>query len=362
MSAVITLYTGQPGNGKTLRVVQQLEELQKAGRLLYVHGIKELQIPHQVLDDPEKWYEVPEGAIVVIDEAQKIFPPRGSSQKAGLKVTEFETLRHRGLEAILITQNPALIDIEIRKLVGKHFHIERLFGSHYATIYEWPRCGTPENQRDRKQAQKDLWKFPARVYSLYKSAEIHTIQRQIPKVAKQFAFYFVFALLIIPAVLYYLYSGNGPDLGAVDKPTGNRVESAAPVASVSALATTQAQDYAMARIPRIDGLPQTAPAYDELTRPKRYPRPAACIAATDRCTCYSQDGTRLPIVPTSVCRSIVADGYFDDAQPERPTAVATAAPSAQPTSSTLAAAPAVVASAAPTASVATTARNPALWW
>lgn len=363
MSAVITLYTGQPGNGKTLKVVAELEKLAQAGRLLYVHGIRELKIPHQPLDDPEKWYEVPDGAVVVIDECQKIFPPRSPGQRVPQKVSEFETLRHRGLEAIVITQNASLIDIELRKLVGHHIHVERFGGFEFAQVFEWPRCGTIENKRDRKDAQKDWWWFPARLYSLYKSAELHTIQRKMPKVAKYAIASFLFLALALPLSISYLRSGTVPDLGKNHSSTVQRSESA-PTLAYSAVPAPVAQplDYAESRIPRIDGLPQTAPAYDELTRPKRYPRPAACIAATDRCNCYSQDGTRLPMVPTSVCRNIVADGYFDDAQPDRPAVVASATPAAAVPLTSPVPQTAALPAPAVTATAPSSTRNPALWW
>lgn len=63
--------------------------------------------------------------------------------------------------------------------------------------------------------------------------------------------------------------------------------------------------------PRIPGLPQTAPRYDEVTRPTIAPVPAACVSMGSRCDCFTQQGTKLQ-TPMDMCKSIVAGGFFMD--------------------------------------------------
>ena len=67
---------------------------------------------------------------------------------------------------------------------------------------------------------------------------------------------------------------------------------------------------------RWQGLPHTAPRYDDLTKPTRVPYPAACITNTSRgCLCYSQDGSRM-YLPESTCSRIVYEGIFLDFEPD----------------------------------------------
>src|SRR5690606_1076067 len=59
-------------------------------------------------------------------------------------------------------------------------------------------------------------------------------------------------------------------------------------------------------------------------KPVVAPYPAACIAAKDRCECFTQQGTRLPSTSADVCQQIVAKGYFVDwalPEPKAPAAV-----------------------------------------
>ena len=47
-------------------------------------------------------------------------------------------------------------------------------------------------------------------------------------------------------------------------------------------------DPTVAYVPRIEAMPETAPAYDELRKPQDFPRPQ-CMASKKRgCQCFSQ--------------------------------------------------------------------------
>ncbi|WP_298079079.1 hypothetical protein [uncultured Cardiobacterium sp.] len=58
-------------------------------------------------------------------------------------------------------------------------------------------------------------------------------------------------------------------------------------------------------------MPETAPAYDELRKPKDFPR-AQCMNSKKRgCRCYTQQGSLMRDYPREVCLARVRDGYFD---------------------------------------------------
>jgi len=167
---VITLLTGAPGAGKTALLVEWLRTLY-ADRPIFVHGLNGLTLPH-VPVDAAKWHtELPDGAILVVDEAQQVWRPRGPGHAPSAAVQEMETHRHRDIDIFLTTQKPNLIDSNIRGLVGRHVHI-RDTGWLGRYIYEWPECS--ENLAWKTCVIKRKFKLPAKAFSLYKSATGHT--------------------------------------------------------------------------------------------------------------------------------------------------------------------------------------------
>jgi len=133
---MINLVTGLPGSGKTLWTLGTVNDLAiKGNRQVYYHGIPDLILPWQLMDSPEDWINLPPKSIIVIDECQSTFRPRAASVKPPPHVAEFETHRHKGLDFFLLTQHPMLLDGNIRRLAGKHFHVIRFYGFQKSTIH-----------------------------------------------------------------------------------------------------------------------------------------------------------------------------------------------------------------------------------
>ncbi|SCZ52948.1 zonular occludens toxin domain-containing protein [Thiohalomonas denitrificans] len=177
----IWLTTGLPGHGKTLRTIVDVEERRiKEGRPVYYHGIPELKLDWHELADPFQWHLLPDGAIIVIDEAQQTFPVRPSGARVPEHVSPFETHRHRGHDVVLVTQHPHLIDAHVRKLVERHQHVMRPFGHSYAVVYEWQVCVDPQRRGVEKDALKSRWKYPKDAFGAYKSASVHTVRKRLP--------------------------------------------------------------------------------------------------------------------------------------------------------------------------------------
>lgn len=210
---MINLITGTPGSGKTSYALQfLLEQLKGSKRKIYVHGIPELKIPHEQVYcssktcdicqpilaefdiDPslmaENWHlYAPEGAVYFFDEVQNIYRPRASSAKVPDSVASFEVHRHKGLDFFLITQNPKLLDTNIRSLVSRHIHLKPTWVGRFQ--YEWPEC--KDSVQSTTDAIKSTYKLDKNTFSLYKSASIHTKQkRKIPTIL-----YFLIVMLII---------------------------------------------------------------------------------------------------------------------------------------------------------------------
>lgn len=301
---MITLITGLPGNGKTLYAIQYVRELAaKEGREVQYSGIADLKLPWAEVE-PERWFEAPPKTIIVIDEVQRVMRPRANGTKVPEFVEKLETHRHLGVDLVLITQHPTLLDANVRRLVGRHFHVVRKWGTNSATVHEW--ASTKDNcDKQRADSIKHAWKYPKDVFDLYKSAEAHTHRRRIPaKVLVFFSLPFVIAALIWFAWTRYLDPSRYDKKSAAPGATGQVASSG----SAAASALTPAA-YVAQFTPRVQGLGHTAPAYDELTKVSHVPYPAACLSSGQRCKCYTQQGTALD-TSEALCRGIVAGGFF----------------------------------------------------
>jgi hypothetical protein len=321
---MLNLITGLPGAGKTLYFLSKVLP-QYRGRDVYCYGIPALDHDHfgtRDLEKPEEWYDLSEGAVIVIDEAQKIFPVRSAGSKVPRKCAEFETHRHKGFDVVLLTQDGTTLDVHVRKLAGKHLHVHRLFGGHSANIYEYGNFeGKPTNGNVRKQALGiRSWRYDKTIFDHYKSADLHTVKRKIP-----------FKLLVIPVLLALAIVAGYFAVTTVKKLFSNEVfaggtEAALVEGSTSEAVTAQTllSDYVTLHTPVIEGMPWTAPVYQNAMRVVAGPKPH-CILHEDTsggdwkqlCTCYTQQMTRMTDVEHSVCKHLAVNGWFDASKDDR---------------------------------------------
>lgn len=337
---MLYLFTGVPGSGKTLNVVSMLAKRPDLkNRPLFIDGIPDLQIPHEQIPEGEsiqtwpKW--APTGAIIVVDECQRIFRPRPSGSKVPDYVSELETHRHRGLDFFFITQHPRLIDANLRSLIEHHTHVSKTELGVRRKL-EWSTGGAknPESRADVRDALKSVYKLDKSVYGLYKSAEEHT---KI-KTGRSKVFYLIpVILLMIIGGLWGFYEFWGDFKKTIPTPTA-RQEVAAPAAGPGTGGTVGAQaqngthgtgqypetqptpepqqqrphltedDYK----PAIDGQPHTAPIYDEFNKAvKTMPYPVACVKNANRCTCYTDQGTPIKGFSKTQCLEFVENGIYN---------------------------------------------------
>ncbi len=327
IGAGLTLVTGPTGGGKSALVVSWLRQV--TDRPIFVMGIPDLQIEHQPTPPVAEWTELrrsdedpdlylpyftfPAGAIVVIDEAQRVFRPRSAASKVPPEVAAFETRRHTGADFVLITQAPHLLDSNVRRLVTRHVHIHDTFMGRYKL--EWVGIGDPEQKSSREIAVREKYSPPREVFGLYKSAELHTqIKRKTP--ISLYAVALCVPLLI--GLSYYAYNRIAARTNVAPSPAANKSNPTPSAASHGAPASTgQAlqpilppDQYINQHQPRIEGLAHSAPVYDAVTQPVEAPIPAACLETkSNGCRCYTQRGT--PYLTTEViCKQVVAGGYF----------------------------------------------------
>jgi zona occludens toxin len=297
---MIEVITGLPGHGKTLYAI---ERYRKSKRQVYYHGIKDLRLPW-IEWDPKRWTELPTGALFVIDEAQFVFPLRGKGEPDKW-IADLAVHRHKGIDIVLITQNPMLIDSFVRRLVDHHLHVVRKFGTKFATIHEYTTGVREEVAKSRGDSIKHEWRYPSDVFALYKSAELHTAKARIP----MRVFGLVAMVIALPAGAAYWWMQRGT-LEPVAPITAAGTGFSPPAAVIGASGPgVDLSSYLAMHRPRIEGLAYTAPVYDKVTEPIEAPFPSACVQSASVCRCYSQQGTRLD-VPDGLCAQIVEKGFF----------------------------------------------------
>lgn len=313
MTAPVTFVTGLPGNGKTLYSICMVKEwAEKEKRAVYYHGIEILDkvaLPWTEFADPTTWHTLPVGSIIVIDEAHKVFPLRPQGSKVPPHVEAIAELRHQGHNLVLITQHPMEVDSAIRRRCGRHLHAVRRFGIQACALFEWSRC-VDNCDKTRKDAIQHEWVYKKEAYAWYKSAEVHTIKRRLPKKL----IILIIAPLLVIAAIWYVWSifnaqRNGSATAAKPDAPGQVAPAAQQRSQQASGGPLTRQEWLDRYRPRVAGLEYTAPAYDDVTKPARAPYPAACIQSAKRCQCYSQQGTRLE-VPESLCKGISEGGFF----------------------------------------------------
>lgn len=316
---MITLTTGQPGAGKTLFTIFWVEQKRlKENRPVFYAGITDLTLPWTPID-PEKWTECPDGSIIVIDEAQKLWRPRANGAVVPPYTAALETHRHRGFDIFVITQHPMLIDTNVRRLVGQHFHVVRTFGMHRATVHEWAAV-KEQADKSRVDSIQHHFKYPPEVFGWYKSAEIHTHKRRIP--ARLWIFV-VAPIIILACVWGFMRWGQGMiNRGAPAKQEAENplIKSSPARESSGKITKVTAAEWVEQWQPRVTDIPFSAPIYDGVAVPKIAPFPAACVKMKRiGCRCYTQQGTRLD-TSADFCASVVERGYFnpfDDGEKQR---------------------------------------------
>jgi hypothetical protein len=319
---MIYLITGLPGHSKTLNALKFVNESEQfKDRPIYYHGINELKLPWNECD-PRKWFQLPEGSVVVIDESQRIFPPRKQASAIPDYVEQLETHRHGGYDIVLLTQHPNFLDHHVRKLVETHHHYLRQFGSQTVFRYEKTGCFDPNSTNDKNTAVRKVLTIDKAYFDKYKSAEVHTVKRRIPMIV-----YLPIVLLALSAFMVWMFFSTiqpAPAEEPVATDTAEKqVADAAEVLDAAKPKHLTPAEYAEENLPRLAGFAFTAPVYDSLREPKVYPWPNCVNSRKRGCRCYSQQATVLD-VPAAQCKQIIRNGLFDHARSDEQNGAGTA--------------------------------------
>lgn len=338
---MLVLVTGSPGAGKTSNTLWDfLHNPEYANRPRFasdIAGFDRAQRGIGDLDALDDWQSLPDGSVVLVDEAQRFLRPRSSRQVPDW-LGAFETHRHRGFDFLFITQHPSLIDSHVRRLIGRHVHYHRPFGLKTASRYTWEHCCESPDEFNFRKAQRDRVAPNPEVFKLYTSTVLDTHKRRLPwkmLVIGGLAAVVAFAGLAYP-FLHYGSKAVSADPAASAAPSvaspvaGSRAGSLGGSAALDLTPHSGPTPWTSDNmVPRVSGLPWTAPIYDHLTTPTDFPRLAACISSASGCRCYSQQATPLDVTQ-AICRQIIREGVFDPWASSRQTAATEAGGRVEP--------------------------------
>lgn len=301
---MITLLTGVPGSGKSLKAVGLIKDFlanplkvngQEFKRTVYTN-IKGLLLDHVLIDTDNmlNWPEwVKAGDVLVFDEVQQAFRPRAMGQKVPEFIAELEVHRSKySIDFVLITQHVMLLDQNVRRLVGQHIDIRRVSGMPASMLYEWDYAAVTANRKTANSIKP--WRWNKGDFKLYHSADIHTkTKRGIPN------FILVLGVILVGAAFFL----SGRTQPMIDRLTG---KSETPIKTT--VTTVQGDPFGLGKkddktantssSPGNETQPAIAaivyPLTDLAKIPKEF-RPTGCIVKKNNCQCYDDDGAKIDV-------------------------------------------------------------------
>ncbi len=115
-SSLIMIITGRRGGGKTALGMKFVELGKVFKKKIYVIGFDSSKVPRFV-KKAEDLDSVANGSLVLVDEAGISFSARSSMKKSNKRMGELLSIaRHKNLSLIFITQNSAMLDLNVLRL------------------------------------------------------------------------------------------------------------------------------------------------------------------------------------------------------------------------------------------------------
>lgn len=309
---MITLITGLPGAGKTTYAMSMIKKVKD--RIVCFSGIP-LTEEGKALGwlEVEKWTDSPEGSLVVIDEAQRLFRPTQVGKAIPKDIEDLETHRHWGYDVVLITQQPMLIHSNIRVLVGRHIHIRR---DKYGRLfeYEWPEIADVKSRTALSAAQVRPYKLDSDAHRLYRSTV--QVQDDVRRFSKKLLYAKILAgviVLSVPFVGWMAYKGFvrepikvNPIEQAVDVP--KEVLPTEPMKEKVKSSEEQIAELKQREMMMLGG-GHEAPIYSEakMANVNDFPRIAGCVKTSTSCNCYTQKAEPVKI-DRKTCSEYVKNG------------------------------------------------------
>lgn len=348
---MIYVIAGQPRSGKSqyavsliFNVVEANNKLQKkidAGKELaegekirpIYSDIDGLNI-EGVLEAPADWREVPDDAVIFYDEVhfRDEYLDQSKYMTQNPMIKELSVHGHRNIDIYLITQDPRRLEKSIRALVTKLYLAKRPANMPpFCNIYTfdrwlgdpWAASKNPDNVHDTK-----LFHYKKKYQQAYKSASAHTSVSF--KLQRKFIYAIVALVCMISlSVGLFKISGSGKiindamhanDIRKDTEITADKLLQQTPVKPQinDPLTPEQRADLTARQTSTTQN--QTSTASMEVTYDPNKPfdnqysaggsnRPylSGCIQLKTKCSCYTQQGSKLD-VSIADCKKVINEG------------------------------------------------------
>lgn len=324
---MIYLITGLPGAAKTLNTIKDVyekhtEEGCSNPQQVYVYGIKGLNVPEWIqiesIEELKGWWDFPSGSVFIVDEVQDVWPTRPSSRPMPDEVKKFAQNRHKGFDLYFTCQNTKQIDVGIKDVTSYHIHYYRPFGLSLSHRYYYEGVvSNPISKSNTQFAQTETRKFDKKYFDFYKSAEVHTVKRKLPKVV----YIFLVVLVFLALAIWNFYSRFSSPPDAVLSSTSDASSGTDARASFYPAKVDDDFDFVKLSVPRYNSLPSSAPLYDSLnSEVKSKPRLQFVSHEKDGkrfCVAYTQQATKVALSNDDCLFYMKSGRSFDATLPDR---------------------------------------------
>lgn len=274
---------------------------------------------YDLLDQKENvdWRKAPDGSIIVIDEIQLVEPFKQTKNKDEPIIQDLTIHRHRGFDFYFITQSANLLHVQIKDLIGLHWHITVPWGW-VSKVYQYGSYRQNPNAVSIKMSAERKFNFspPDRLFKLYKSTTINTHQKRIPYRAL-----ILFSLVIIFSISMFFWAvGGSKDSTLLGGMMGKQVS----VPSVPSVPPLSANPLPLPPSTKDDGLSKplssdmenrsqladsrspelTTAVFDPLTRDYIQDKnlvPVSGMSMNGKCSVYNNDAVLLTHISQSDC-------------------------------------------------------------
>lgn len=297
---MIILITGAPGCGKTAKALEIfLNSEQYKNKLSVCVAVKDYKGDPDYFESamPDMAKLQQPNTIYLIDEGWMFYPSRVAGKPAPELMQHLPVHRHIGQDWIFTAQSPTQLDITIRRLVGRHIHLEKTSLGY--KMYESGQC-----REDLKFLPEEKFNRPSldnQVFDSYTSTDMRSVLQEkrlrIPAKLK----WMLLLIAFLGAFIYYMMHKNS--LFHTDSPAGSSSNPMMVSAANNSAALDKKNDDNLLTTSTFNELQPKDNLYPELAKVPRLP--VSCVSGHNSCTCYDQQNQKMPDVPRMRCEAIV---------------------------------------------------------
>lgn len=270
---------------------------------------------YDLLDAKENvdWRRAPDGSIIVIDEIQLVEPFKQTKNKDEPIIQDLTIHRHRGFDFYFITQSANLLHVQIKDLIGLHWHITVPWGW-VSKVYQYGSYRQNPNAVSIKMAAERKFNFspPDRLFKLYKSTTINTHKKRIPYRAL-----ILFTLVIVFAIgMFFWAVGGSKDSTLISGMRGKDlalgsdiIATPPPITQPSISTPDKLQESVSNPTPPVRAEPESLGVFDPLHGNYIQDKnlvPVSGMSMNGKCLAYNADAVLLTHISQSDCNRYLA--------------------------------------------------------